>query len=228
MSVQLSELATFLEEQMGLVTGWLLAVPTSVFLYISASKQRILGCIITQDIQEACRAVYCIPGQRGQLLSCSSAAKPSNNVSADNAGNGSSGMEAEDHADVSVTNAASSFHAASPPSISRSKAGHKLSGRVKPAKHAVLESSLPQAVRGGCSFAIDRSCHIKALCGVRMMWTAVEARRQGIASKLLDLARAHAVRGYVVPRRELAFTQPTPDGQAFIQRYTGTPYVLVY
>ena len=36
---------------------------------------------------------------------------------------------------------------------------------------------------------VDESAPLRALCGVRIVWASVEARRQGIASKLLDLAR---------------------------------------
>ena len=36
---------------------------------------------------------------------------------------------------------------------------------------------------------VDESRRIAAAAGVRVMWVAVGARRQGIGSKLLDLAR---------------------------------------
>lgn len=36
---------------------------------------------------------------------------------------------------------------------------------------------------------VDESAPLRALCGVRVVWASVEARRQGVASKLLDLAR---------------------------------------
>ena len=36
---------------------------------------------------------------------------------------------------------------------------------------------------------VDDSEPVQALAGVRVIWTSVEARRQGIASRLLDLAR---------------------------------------
>lgn len=35
----------------------------------------------------------------------------------------------------------------------------------------------------------DQSVTVKAVCGVRMMWVSVEARRMGIVSQLLDIAR---------------------------------------
>ena len=36
---------------------------------------------------------------------------------------------------------------------------------------------------------VDESRRAPAVCGVRIVWVALEARGQGIASKLLDLAR---------------------------------------
>lgn len=49
---QLQELCGFLEEQMGLVKGWLLSVPASLYLYVSPTK-RILGCVVAEGIKEA-------------------------------------------------------------------------------------------------------------------------------------------------------------------------------
>ena len=39
---------------------------------------------------------------------------------------------------------------------------------------------------------VDESRMIAAAAGVRVMWVAVGARRQGVGSKLLDLARCAA------------------------------------
>ncbi len=50
--LQLLELCSFLEEQMGLVTGWLLAAPISLYLYLSPAK-RVLGCVVAEAIKEA-------------------------------------------------------------------------------------------------------------------------------------------------------------------------------
>lgn len=36
---------------------------------------------------------------------------------------------------------------------------------------------------------VDESRKVAAVCGVRVVWVSVDACRQGIASKLLDLAR---------------------------------------
>ncbi|GBG91684.1 hypothetical protein CBR_g53498 [Chara braunii] len=69
---------------------------------------------------------------------------------------------------------------------------------------------------------------VKAVCGVRAIWVWARARRKGIASKLLDAARASFCFGYVIKPSEIAFTQPTYDGQALAIRYCQTESFLVY
>lgn len=75
---------------------------------------------------------------------------------------------------------------------------------------------------------VDRTQRVRAVLGVRLVWVSVEARRRGVATRLLDCARSGAVRGYVVPRHELAFTQPSEDGCALIEAYTSSRRFLVY
>ena len=45
---------------------------------------------------------------------------------------------------------------------------------------------------------------------------------------LLLTCRAHCVPGYIVPRHELAFSQPTEAGRHLAAKYTGTDHFLVY
>lgn len=75
---------------------------------------------------------------------------------------------------------------------------------------------------------VDTGRTVKAACGVRMMWVSADARRQGIASSLLDVARRHCLAGYIVPRRLMAFSQPTCDGRRLAEAYTSTQAFLVY
>ncbi|KAL0056094.1 hypothetical protein WJX82_007662 [Trebouxia sp. C0006] len=74
----------------------------------------------------------------------------------------------------------------------------------------------------------DRSKAVKAVCGIKVMWVSAQARRQGIATQLLDTARCHCVAGYVVPRSQLAFSQPTQAGRRLAEQYTQTHSFLVY
>jgi N-acetyltransferase len=66
------------------------------------------------------------------------------------------------------------------------------------------------------------------LLGVRAMWVHSTARRRGVATILLDVARQVACFGATVPRAACAFTSPTAAGRAFATRYCGTARLLVY
>ncbi|KAK9809903.1 hypothetical protein WJX72_001367 [[Myrmecia] bisecta] len=160
---KVKDISTFLEEQMGLVAGWLLSVPCKVFLYISAGK-RMVGCVVTERISLA----------HPVIAWCTGAPDAPSPPTAPTA---------------------------MPPVVGR-----------------------PQRTL----LTTDQGCPTKAICGVRLMWVSLEARGQGIASQLLDMARCNCLAGYIVPRHELAFSQPTSDGQAFAARYTGTKAFLVY
>ncbi|DBA73701.1 TPA: hypothetical protein ACH3X2_009680 [Trebouxia sp. C0005] len=74
----------------------------------------------------------------------------------------------------------------------------------------------------------DRSKAVKAVCGIKVVWVSAQARRQGIATQLLDTARCNCVAGYVVPRSQLAFSQPTQAGRRLAEQYTQTHSFLVY
>ncbi|KAM9798271.1 LOW QUALITY PROTEIN: N-acetyltransferase ESCO2 [Neosynchiropus ocellatus] len=67
-----------------------------------------------------------------------------------------------------------------------------------------------------------------ALCGVSRIWVFSLARRRGIATRMLDTVRSSFSYGSHLAPRELAFSDPTPDGKRFATRYCGTPAFLVY
>jgi hypothetical protein len=66
--------------------------------------------------------------------------------------------------------------------------------------------------------------------GIRAIWVAAAARRQGAACALLDAAARALAPHAAAPlaRAALAFSQPTAAGRALAQRYAGTPAFLVY
>jgi len=68
----------------------------------------------------------------------------------------------------------------------------------------------------------------KAVCGVRALWVNSAHRRRGLASKLLDAARAECTRGYVPFRREVAFAQACDEGLRFAAAYCGSDAVLLF
>lgn len=72
---------------------------------------------------------------------------------------------------------------------------------------------------------------VQCLLGVAVLWTHSSVRQQGIATKLVDMARGHAIFGMQVPKSELAFSSPTEAGWAFAKQYIGndtTPLVYEY
>eukprot|EP00951_Prasinocladus_malaysianus_P050584 scaffold681920_cov50-Prasinocladus_malaysianus.AAC.1 len=74
----------------------------------------------------------------------------------------------------------------------------------------------------GCLVA-DLSDQVPSVCGIKTIWVAPGSRRQGIASMLVDAARCNCIAGYVVPRNEVAFLDPTDSGRLLAAAYTGSP-----
>ncbi|XP_034018432.1 N-acetyltransferase ESCO2 [Thalassophryne amazonica] len=67
-----------------------------------------------------------------------------------------------------------------------------------------------------------------ALCGISRIWVFSLARRQGIATRMLDTVRSSFVYGSHLTKEEIAFSDPTPDGKLFATKYCNTPTFLVY
>uniref|UniRef100_UPI003AABA3F0 N-acetyltransferase ESCO2 n=1 Tax=Centroberyx gerrardi TaxID=166262 RepID=UPI003AABA3F0 len=68
----------------------------------------------------------------------------------------------------------------------------------------------------------------KALCGVSRVWVFSLARRQAIATRMLDTVRSTFMYGSHLTKEEIAFSDPTPDGKLFATKYCNTPTFLVY
>jgi len=66
------------------------------------------------------------------------------------------------------------------------------------------------------------------MCGIERLWVHRAARRQGVATKLLDYICGSYVFAYKMGLGDIAFSQPTPDGQAFATKYTRRNDYLVY
>lgn len=67
-----------------------------------------------------------------------------------------------------------------------------------------------------------------ALCGISRIWVFSLARRQGIATRMLDTVRSTFMYGSHLTKEEIAFSDPTPDGKLFATKYSNTPTFLVY
>jgi len=61
--------------------------------------------------------------------------------------------------------------------------------------------------------------------GVKLIWTAAIARRQGLAGRLLDAARKSFEFGRVVKREHIGFSQPTTEGLALALSYCRRPTI---
>ena len=165
--MQLHELASVLEVDLGLVAGWLLSTSGTAFYYVCRKTRSILGCIIAESIHEAWEATY------------------------------SGADKVEDESEEKK----------------RKKKKRRQRG---------------DGGGGGGVVLVDKEAVKKIRHGIRMMWTAASARRQKIASKLLDCVRSQSVRGCVLAKSEVAFSQPTTAGAAFIHAYSGSKTFCVY
>jgi len=61
----------------------------------------------------------------------------------------------------------------------------------------------------------------KVLMGVSRIWTSSAHRRMGIAQTLLDTAADNFLYGMEVPKRQVAFSQPTESGGKLARRWFG-------
>lgn len=69
----------------------------------------------------------------------------------------------------------------------------------------------------------------EARLGIKQIWVSKDARRQGIARKLAEVARTRFYYGFLVPRDKVAFSQLSNAGHAFGQAYMdGHGRLLVY
>jgi N-acetyltransferase len=64
--------------------------------------------------------------------------------------------------------------------------------------------------------------------GVRLIWVVKQARRNGLAAKLLDAARGRFLISSTVAKSDVVFSQPSDDGLAFAFAYTGGECLKVY
>jgi N-acetyltransferase len=171
----------------------------NVTVFLYVSQaKRIVGCVVAESIKRGSPVLPHAPTHEQQLLSSSSAPLPGSHTE-------QAGFRNPDGADDSQQ--------AAECSTQRDGAPH-----VQEAAGAAAEKSI----------LVDWSRHRRAVCGIRLMWVSYDSRRKGIAGKLLDCARSHVIRGCIIPQEEVAFTQPTAAGRAFIEVYVGTPKFLVY
>lgn len=64
--------------------------------------------------------------------------------------------------------------------------------------------------------------------GVSRIWVRSDARRMGLASKMVDAFRANLLPCVYLQLDDFAFSDPTPSGMKFAQSYTHKEDFLVY
>lgn len=69
---------------------------------------------------------------------------------------------------------------------------------------------------------------MKSSFGISRIWVAPEFRRQGIATKIMNVITTDFIYGEIVPKNLIAFSQPSGDGKKFATHYFGTNKFSVY
>ncbi|KAI9735919.1 MAG: N-acetyltransferase O1 (Establishment of cohesion protein 1) [Cirrosporium novae-zelandiae] len=84
-------------------------------------------------------------------------------------------------------------------------------GGRRPSAHTRAKSS---------SISISKQA-VPGIVGISRIWTSKSHRRQGIAEALLDSARSYFVYGMKVPKKMIAFSQPTESGCRLAENWFG-------
>ncbi|KAI9199631.1 ESCO1/2 acetyl-transferase-domain-containing protein [Polychytrium aggregatum] len=69
---------------------------------------------------------------------------------------------------------------------------------------------------------------VDCVCGISRIWVARSERRKGIASRLLDTVCRRFVFGTTLDRAQLAFSQPTLEGQMLARSFTAQADFLIF
>lgn len=95
----------------------------------------------------------------------------------------------------------------------------------------VISQSDSESVSSGTASSSSWCCntnHVPAICGISRLWVFSTNRRQKIASRLVDCIRLNFLYGCVIVKEKLAFSDPTPNGRSFAEKYMGESPVLVF
>ncbi|XP_067934113.1 N-acetyltransferase ESCO2-like isoform X2 [Watersipora subatra] len=110
---------------------------------------------------------------------------------------------------------------------------------LKPNRRIYLCVSEEKQIKGVCiAECISRASRLEgdkaslqtvpASIGVNRLWVYAKYRREGVATQLLDAIRTTFDLGTCLPRREIAFSDPTSHGRMFAAKFTGLQNFLVY
>jgi GNAT superfamily N-acetyltransferase len=93
---------------------------------------------------------------------------------------------------------------------------------------SVAPSSWSKSVIGVMSIDSTSTPVENLVLGIAQVYTNPKYQRKGVASALLDVARASAVYGYAVPKEKIAFSQLTEKGSMFAASYLRPSKLLIY
>lgn len=90
----------------------------------------------------------------------------------------------------------------------KSVEGYAFVERVSSARLAFVDRDGVASVNSETGMGVESA----SFCGLRKIWVAPHSRHRGVASVLLDAARANLVYGFIFPRDRMAFTATTQAG----------------
>ncbi|KAG0584690.1 hypothetical protein KC19_3G228300 [Ceratodon purpureus] len=209
---KVQEVVKVMEQEMGLSPGWLWhKQDCKVYLFISASK-KIVGCLVAERINAGFPIVP--HGLKDPISADTHYLTP--RVSG-------LGKKSEDQESASPKTRTELREDTKKPCKQLLWGGWKFTREVVNRKKTQNDNTQELARAIMCS-----KTGVPAVCGVRGIWVSRSERRKGIASHLLDAMRKTFCLGVALETSQCAFSQPSPDGEAFAARYCGTPAFLVY
>jgi N-acetyltransferase len=78
------------------------------------------------------------------------------------------------------------------------------------------------------TFSYNEAKPVAAICGINRVWVSSNMRRRRIASRMLDCVRINFLYFKSLQLNEIAFSDPTENGQALAKNYTQTNLFLIY
>jgi len=126
-----------------------------------------------------------------------------------------------------TTKTASAADALSPPVAAKSEQKAETPSNAAKSKSKAAQLCTPSTRITSDGNAVSKTPK-RAVIGVDKIWVHRKFRRSGIATRMLESIRNSFVYGYVVPREEVAFSQPTEMGAGLAIAYTQDSGFLSY
>jgi N-acetyltransferase len=103
------------------------------------------------------------------------------------------------------------------------------SSSISPMENKAIED-VASALSSGVNIEDARvsDTTVKVSLGVAQIWVHDDHRRRGIATRLLDMARASVIFAYEVQKSDVAFSMPTSGGLALARAYLATDQIPIY